>query len=52
MGELHTPRKIVAARFGKLKKGGGRDGADRVAINVFSPGVAAAVSKKPRHGFN
>jgi hypothetical protein len=39
MGELHTPRKIVAARFGKLEKRGGHDGADRVAINVLSPGL-------------
>ena len=34
MGELHTPRKIVAARFGKLEKRGGHDGADRVATEA------------------
>ena len=47
----HRCRKIVAARFGKLEKRGGHDGADRVATDVLSPSVAAAVSKKSRHGF-
>jgi hypothetical protein len=42
-------RKIVATRFGKREKRGGHDGADRVATDVLSPGVAAAVSKKARH---
>src|SRR4029450_1627588 len=45
----HRCRKIVAAGFGKLEKRGGHDGADRVATDVLSPGVAAAVSKEPRH---
>ena len=39
-------RKILAARFGNLEKRRGHDGADRVATNVLSPSVAAAVSKK------
>ena len=42
--------KIVAARFGKLQKRGGHDGADRVATDVIAPRVAAAVSKEPGHG--
>jgi hypothetical protein len=41
--------KIVAAGFGELKKRRGHDGADRVATDVLSPSVAAAVSKEPRH---
>jgi hypothetical protein len=41
--------KIVAAGFGKLEKREGHDGADRVATDVLSPSVAAAVSKEPRH---
>ena len=45
----HRCRKIVAAGFGKLEKPGGHDGADRVATDVLSPSVAAAVSKEPRH---
>src|SRR5258706_11676578 len=45
----HRCRKIVAAGFGKLEKRGGHDGADRVATDVISPSVAAAVSKEPRH---
>src|SRR5438477_10628236 len=45
----HRCRKIVAAGFGKLEKRGGHDGADRVATDVLSPSVAAAVSKEPRH---
>src|SRR2546423_8123532 len=45
----HRRRKIVAAGFGKLEKRGGHDGADRVATDVLSPSVAAAVAKEPRH---
>jgi hypothetical protein len=45
----HRCRKIVAAGFGKLEKRGGHDDADRVAADVLSPSVAAAVSKEPRH---
>src|SRR6476661_3089353 len=45
----HRCRKIVAAGFGKLEKRGGHDGADRVATDILSPSVAAAVSKEPRH---
>ena len=45
-----TGRKIVAAGFGKREKRGGHDGADRVATDVLSPGVAAAVSKEAGHG--
>src|SRR5260370_1142906 len=45
----HRCRKIVAAGFGKLEKRGGHDGADRVATDVRSPNVAAAVSKEPPH---
>ena len=43
----HRCRKIVAAGFGKLEKRGDH-GADRVATDVLSPTVAAAVSKEPR----
>ena len=46
----HRGRKIVAAGFGKREKRGGHDGADRVATDVLSPGVAAAVSKEAGHG--
>ena len=46
----HRRRKIVAAGFGKREKRGGHDGADRVATDVLSPGVAAAVSKEAGHG--
>src|SRR5258708_1776678 len=53
----HRCRKIVAAGFGKLEKRGGHDGADRVATDVLSPSVAAAVSvyreqstRNPRRG--
>ena len=42
-------RKIVAAGFGKFQKRIGHDGADRVAADVLSPGVAAAVAKEARH---
>ena len=45
----HRRRKIIAAGLGKLEKRGGHDGADRVTANVFWTGVAAAVSKEPRH---
>ena len=45
----HRCRKIVAARFGKLEKLGGHDSADRMATDILSPSVAAAVSKEPRH---
>ena len=51
--EIRTPApgsKIVAAGFGKREKRGGHDGADRVATDVLSPGVAAAVSKEAGHG--
>ena len=46
----HRRRKIVASGFGKREKLGGHDGADRVAADVLSPSVAAAVSKEARHG--
>ena len=46
----HRCRKIVATGFGKREKRGGHDGADRVATDVLSPGVAAAVSKEAGHG--
>jgi hypothetical protein len=46
----HRCRKIVATGFGKLEKRGGHDGANRVATDVLSPSVAAAVSKEARHG--
>jgi hypothetical protein len=46
----HRCRKVVAAGFGKLEKPGGHDGADRVATDVLSSSVAAAVSKEARHG--
>src|SRR3954453_780951 len=43
-------RKIVAAGFGKREKLGGHDGADRVAADILSRSVAAAVPKEARHG--
>jgi hypothetical protein len=46
----HRGQKIVAAGFGKREKLGGHDGADRVATDVLSSGVAAAVSKEAGHG--
>ena len=46
----HRCRKIVATGFGKREKRGGHDGADRVATDILSPSVAAAVSKEARHG--
>src|SRR5262249_25099050 len=46
----HGRREIVAAGFGKLEKRRGHDGADRVAADVLSPRIAAAVAKEPRHG--
>ena len=46
----HRCRKIVATGFGKREKLGGHDGADRMAADVLSPSVAAAVSKEARHG--
>src|SRR6266571_1318278 len=48
----HRCRKIVAAGFGKLEKGSGHDGANRVAADVLPPRVAAAVAKEPRHWFD
>ncbi len=48
----HRRRKIIAARFGKLEKLGSHDGADRVAADVFSIGVAATVTKEPRLGLH
>ena len=48
----HRRRKIIAARFGKLEKRGGHDGADRVVAGVFATGVAAAVTKEPRLGLH
>src|SRR6266550_3341019 len=45
-------RKIIAARFGKLKKHGSHDGADSVTADVPSTGIAAAVSKESCHGFH
>ena len=42
--------RIVAARFGKREKRGGHDGADRVATDVLSPRVAAAIEKNPVMG--
>jgi hypothetical protein len=41
----HRRRKIIAAGFGELEKRRGHDGADRVAADVFSIGVAATVTK-------
>ena len=46
----HRGRKIVAAGFGKREKRGGYDDADRVAADILSPSVAAAVSKEARRG--
>ena len=46
----HRRRKIVATGFGKLEKRGGHDGTDRVAADILSPSVAAAVPKEARHG--
>ena len=46
----HRRRKIVATGFGKREKRGGHDDADRVATDILSPSVAAAVSKEARHG--
>ena len=46
----HRCRKIVAARFREREKRGGHDGAHRVAADVLRTGIAAAVSKEPRHG--
>ena len=46
----HRGLKIVAARLGKLEKRRGHDGADRVAADVLSPGIAAAVAKETGHG--
>jgi hypothetical protein len=45
----HRRRKIVAPGSGKLEKSSGHDHANGVAADVLSPGVAAAVSKEPRH---
>src|SRR5262245_22807381 len=45
----HRGRKVVAAGFGEFEKRGGHDGADRVAAEVLSTRVAAAVAKKPGH---
>ena len=45
----HRCRKIVAARFREREKSGGHDGAHRVAADVLRTGIAAAVSKEPRH---
>jgi hypothetical protein len=39
-------------RFGKIEKRGSHHDANRVATNVLSPSVAAAVPIKPRHGFD
>jgi hypothetical protein len=47
----HRCRKIITAGFRKFEKRGGHDGADGVTPDVLSAGVAAAVSKKSRHGF-
>src|SRR5262249_19891381 len=46
----HRRRKVVAAGSRKLEKPRGHDGADRVAADVLSPRIAAAVAKEPRHG--
>ena len=48
----HRRRKIIAAGFGKLEKLGSHNGADRVAADVFSIGVAATMTKEPRLGIN
>jgi hypothetical protein len=48
----HRHREIIAAGFGKLEKRGGHDDADRVAADVFSTGVAAAVTKEPCLGLH
>ena len=45
-------RKIVAARFGEFEKRRSHNGTDRVTANVLSPGVAAAIPIKSRHGFD
>ena len=42
-------RKIVTAGFGKFQKRIGHDGANRVAADILSPGVAATVAKEARH---
>jgi hypothetical protein len=46
----HRCRKIITAGSGKFEKRGGHDGADSVTPGVVSAGIAAAVSKKSRHG--
>jgi hypothetical protein len=46
----HRRRKIIATGFGKLEKCRTHDGADRVAADVFSIGVAATVTKEARLG--
>ena len=45
-------RKIVATRFGEFEKRRSHNGADRVTASVLSPGVAAAIPIKSRHGFD
>ena len=45
-------RKIVAARFGEFEKRRSHNGTDRVTANILSPGVAAAIPIKSRHGFD
>jgi len=45
-------RKIVAARFGEFEKSRGHQRADRVATNVLTTSVAAAVPIETRHRFD
>lgn len=42
-------RQIVAARFGESEKGVGHHHANRMAANILTAGVAAAVPVKARH---
>src|SRR5580693_9221702 len=48
----HRRRKIIVAGFGELEKRRGHDGANRVAADVFSIGVAATVTKEARLGLS
>jgi hypothetical protein len=48
----HRRREIIAAGLGKLEKFGSHDGADCVAADVLSIGVAATVTKEPRPGLH
>ena len=48
----HWCRKIVAVRFRKIEERRCHNDAHRVTTNVLSSSVAAAVTIKPRHGFD